>query len=292
MTSAEGSRLVRFASVHRVLQVLVVAGLMLRCSSALRLLKVKAPPTVLYGGVAKLDCQYDLESDSLYAAKWFKDGYEFYRYRPGVGVTTFPVQGVTVNNSESIGATVYLHNLTLQSSGLYNCEISAESPSFQTVIGVKQINVIALPRHGPRIEGARRRYRAAETVNLNCTSGKSKPAPVLRWFINGALVTDSKSQSDITTVRHSDGFETVSRRLQFVGDGRPLRSERGHQSEMRSKCSQCVRDERRKSATGKTAGRPRRRKRRGRRLSVQGPFLHHTTLDERIRGGGLTKTGL
>ncbi|KAH7968285.1 hypothetical protein HPB52_007324 [Rhipicephalus sanguineus] len=213
MTSAEGSRLVRFASVHRVLQVLVVAGLMLRCSSALRLLKVKAPPTVLYGGVAKLDCQYDLESDSLYAAKWFKDGYEFYRYRPGVGVTTFPVQGVTVNNSESIGATVYLHNLTLQSSGLYNCEISAESPSFQTVIGVKQINVIALPRHGPRIEGARRRYRAAETVNLNCTSGKSKPAPVLRWFINGALVTDSKSQSDITTVRHSDGFETVTEDL-------------------------------------------------------------------------------
>nr|XP_050039874.1 cell adhesion molecule 1-like [Dermacentor andersoni] len=216
MTSTEGSRLVRFASAHPVLQVLIVAGLMLQCSSALRLLKVKAPPTVLYGGVAKLDCQYDLESDSLYAAKWFKDGHEFYRYRPGVGVTTFPVQGVTVNNSESIGAAVYLHNLTLQSSGLYNCEISAESPSFQTVIGVKQINVIALPRHGPRIEGARRRYRAAETVSLNCTSGKSKPAPVLRWFVNGALVTDSKSQSDLTTVKHDDGFETVSRRLQFV----------------------------------------------------------------------------
>ncbi|KAH7953853.1 hypothetical protein HPB49_013092 [Dermacentor silvarum] len=216
MTSTEGSRLVRFASVNPVLQVLIVAGLMLQFSSALRLLKVKAPPTVLYGGVAKLDCQYDLESDSLYAAKWFKDGYEFYRYRPGVGVTTFPVQGVTVNNSESIGATVYLQNLTLQSSGLYNCEISAESPSFQTVIGVKQINVIALPRHGPRIEGARRRYRAADTVSLNCTSGKSKPAPVLRWFINGALVTDSNSQSDLTTVKHADGFETVSRRLQFV----------------------------------------------------------------------------
>ncbi|KAL3251286.1 hypothetical protein MRX96_055186 [Rhipicephalus microplus] len=207
MTSAEGSRLVRFASVHRVLQVLLVGGLMLRCSSALRLLKVKAPPTVLYGGVAKLDCQYDLGSDTLYAAKWFKDGNEFYRYRPGVGFTTFPLQGITVNASGSIGATVYLHNLTLQSSGLYNCEISAESPSFQTVIGVKQINVI---------EGARRRYRAADTVNLNCTSGKSKPAPVLRWFINGALVTDSKSQSDLTTVRHSDGFDTVSRRLRFV----------------------------------------------------------------------------
>lgn len=216
MTSAEGSRIVRFASVHRLLQVVIVAGLMLRCSSALRLLKVKAPPTVLYGGVAKLDCQYDLETDSLYAAKWFKDGYEFYRYRPGVGVTTFPVHGVTVNTSESIGATVYLQNLTLQSSGLYNCEISAESPSFQTVIGVKQINVIALPRHGPRIEGARRRYRAAETVSLNCTSGKSKPAPVLRWFINGALVTDPNRQSDLTTVRHADGFETVSRKLQFA----------------------------------------------------------------------------
>ncbi|KAH9373236.1 hypothetical protein HPB48_004981 [Haemaphysalis longicornis] len=189
-----------------------------QCASGLRLLKVKAPPTVLYGGGAKLDCQYDLGSDTLYAAKWFKDGYEFYRYRPSTGATTFPVPGVVVNVSESIGATVYLQNLTLQSSGLYNCEISAEAPSFQTVIGVKQISVIALPMHGPHIQGARKRYRAGETVHLNCTSGKSKPAPVLRWFINGALVTDFKLQSDLRTVQHDDGFQTVSRSLHFAAE--------------------------------------------------------------------------
>ncbi|KAH7932402.1 hypothetical protein HPB51_029310 [Rhipicephalus microplus] len=190
MTSAEGSRLVRFASVHRVLQVLLVGGLMLRCSSALRLLKVKAPPTVLYGGVAKLDCQYDLGSDTLYAAKWFKDGNEFYRYRPGVGVTTFPLQGITVNEGQ-------LQTMSTGPAVLLQC-----APLGLNITGCRLLY--------------RRRYRAADTVNLNCTSGKSKPAPVLRWFINGALVTDSKSQSDLTTVRHSDGFDTVSRRLRFV----------------------------------------------------------------------------
>lgn len=83
---------------------------------------------------------------------------------------------------------------------------------------VNVVSPAALPMHGPHIQGARKRYRAGETVHLNCTSGKSKPAPVLRWFINGALVTDFKLQSDLRTVQHDDGFQTVSRSLHFAAE--------------------------------------------------------------------------
>lgn len=38
------------------------------------------------------------------------------------------------------------------------------------------------------ITGGRPRYNIGDTVNVNCTSGSSKPAAHLAWFINGDQV--------------------------------------------------------------------------------------------------------
>ena len=43
----------------------------------------------------------------------------------------------------------------------------------------------ALPDEGPRITGGRPRYQIGDAVRVNCTSGRSKPAAHLNWFING-----------------------------------------------------------------------------------------------------------
>lgn len=43
----------------------------------------------------------------------------------------------------------------------------------------------ALPDEGPRITGGRPRYQIGDAVRVNCTSGRSKPAALLNWFING-----------------------------------------------------------------------------------------------------------
>lgn len=43
----------------------------------------------------------------------------------------------------------------------------------------------ALPEYGPVISGSRLRYQVGDYVKVNCTSGKSKPAAKLSWFING-----------------------------------------------------------------------------------------------------------
>ena len=49
--------------------------------------------------------------------------------------------------------------------------------------------LIALPKEGPQITGGRPRYQIGDTVRVNCTSGRSKPAAQLMWFINGDQVS-------------------------------------------------------------------------------------------------------
>jgi hypothetical protein len=46
-----------------------------------------------------------------------------------------------------------------------------------------------LPKEGPHIVGEDRQYQIGDTLNLNCTSGKSHPASVLSWFINDEQVS-------------------------------------------------------------------------------------------------------
>lgn len=49
--------------------------------------------------------------------------------------------------------------------------------------------VPAPPDDGPRISGGQDRYKPGDTVNVNCTSGRSKPAVQLAWYINGEQVS-------------------------------------------------------------------------------------------------------
>jgi len=44
---------------------------------------------------------------------------------------------------------------------------------------------LVLPEADPKITGGRARYQIGDRVNVNCTSGRSKPAVKLSWFING-----------------------------------------------------------------------------------------------------------
>ncbi|CAH1404996.1 unnamed protein product [Nezara viridula] len=50
---------------------------------------------------------------------------------------------------------------------------------------------VALPEEGPRISGGKPRYQIGDKVKVNCTSGLSKPAAQLSWYINGEPAKDS-----------------------------------------------------------------------------------------------------
>ncbi|XP_047120360.1 uncharacterized protein LOC124803224 [Schistocerca piceifrons] len=163
-------------------------------ADGLRLLEVRVPVHAVRGQTARLECRFDLEGESLYSVKWYKDGREFYRFVPRdtPPAQLFPLPGVAVEIGNSTSSRVVLRDLTAATSGRYRCEVSGEAPSFQTVSDHGDLLVVALPEEGPRITGGRPRYQIGDTVDVNCTSGRSRPAAQLAWFINGDRVEDER----------------------------------------------------------------------------------------------------
>ena len=50
--------------------------------TAVRLIKESIPSFAIKGEDLLLECPYDLEGDTLYSVKWYKNGQEFYRHIP------------------------------------------------------------------------------------------------------------------------------------------------------------------------------------------------------------------
>ena len=67
----------------------------------LKIIDAGIPVYKLRGEAAELSCTYDLEGETLYSVKWYKDDEEFYRYMPGnlPEQVVYPRPGVTVHVS-------------------------------------------------------------------------------------------------------------------------------------------------------------------------------------------------
>lgn len=74
---------------------------------------------------------------------------------------------------------------------------------------------LVLPEEGPKISGGRSRYQIGDAVNVNCTSGRSKPATHLTWFINGEPANASYLRHYSTFITGREGLETTTLGLQF-----------------------------------------------------------------------------
>ncbi|XP_046387349.1 uncharacterized protein LOC124156915 [Ischnura elegans] len=153
----------------------------------IRLTEFRVPNQILNGQSAILKCNYDLEGDTLYAVKWYKGYYEFFRYLPEdiPHITTFPRPGVNVNVENSTENSLVLSSVDLSSTGRYRCEVASGYPYFHVVHDEGDMMVIDPPKEDPRMVGVHPRYYFGDTVRINCTSGPSKPAAELNWFING-----------------------------------------------------------------------------------------------------------
>ncbi|XP_022255527.1 uncharacterized protein LOC106471194 [Limulus polyphemus] len=153
----------------------------------LQLVSLQLPNVVISGEPAWLNCTYDLETDALYAVKWYKNETEFYRYVPRdvPPAQTYNLPGVYIDLDKSHGGHVYLKATDMDSEGTYRCEASAEAPSFQTVMGEKKMKVYVIPHDGPDIEGIQPKYDVGDNVNVTCRSSPSQPAAIVHWFING-----------------------------------------------------------------------------------------------------------
>ncbi|XP_013101605.2 uncharacterized protein LOC106083240 isoform X1 [Stomoxys calcitrans] len=203
-------------------------------SHSLRLVEVRIPNYVVKGSTAQLECEYALDGESLYSVKWYKDGNEFYRYVPRdmPPAQTFLLPGVSVDVHNSTDIRVVLREVNLQSAGRFRCEVSGEAPSFQTVTEHGDMVVVSLPDQGaPKITGGRPRYQIGDTVRINCTAGRSKPAVQLSWFINGEAAEPHQVRRYDTIISGRDGLETSVLGLQFRVDQHHFRN-----GDMKLKC--------------------------------------------------------
>nr|XP_045607703.1 cell adhesion molecule 2-like [Procambarus clarkii] len=112
---------------------------------------------------------------------------------------------------------VLLRKLTFNSTGVYKCEVSADSPHFHTYEDQSVMVVVELPEQGPTIHGGRSHYRVGDVARLNCTSSKSKPAAQLTWFINEEKVSSPHLVEYYPWVHH-DGLESRRLGLSFTVD--------------------------------------------------------------------------
>ncbi|XP_015116818.1 uncharacterized protein LOC107040990 [Diachasma alloeum] len=190
------------------LMVVLLVVLLQQEVEGLKLLSISIPPYTFKGDNARLVCSYDLESEKLYSVSWYKDNEEFYKYVPSSDRSqhSYQVEGVEVDHHNSNSQKVILKHVTLDSTGVYKCEVSAEAPSFLSVKGKGYMEVIALPNGEPTITSEEKVYASGDILALNCTSGSSFPPARITWFINGIKV---KPDSE-TLVPHRDLVSTIS----------------------------------------------------------------------------------
>ncbi|KAM7352819.1 uncharacterized protein ACRADG_005188 [Cochliomyia hominivorax] len=184
---------------------------------SLTMTEVRIPKHIMRYETATLGCKYDLDGESLYSVKWYKDGFEFYRYVPRdmPPGQVFPLPGVDVDLQNSTDNVVVLNRVTLQSTGRYRCEVSGEAPSFQTVSGHEDMIVVVTPLKGPQITGGQPRYSIGEKVSVNCTSAPSKPICHLSWLINGVHANRSYLRYYEPKIVGREGLEVATLGLEF-----------------------------------------------------------------------------
>ncbi|CAH2076170.1 unnamed protein product, partial [Iphiclides podalirius] len=185
--------------------------------TGLELLELRVPAHVPLGTRASLSCRWKLgPTDVLYSVKWYKDGKEFFRHVPRdvEPRRKFLLPGVDVEQSSPNGSNITLFPAVLETGGRYRCEVSGERPLFPTVSDHADMIIVALPDHGPTITGSRLRYQIGDRVQVNCTSGRSRPATRLAWYINGEAAPAATVLPPLT-FKDEDGLETTSLALDF-----------------------------------------------------------------------------
>ncbi|XP_054721645.1 uncharacterized protein LOC129231373 [Uloborus diversus] len=205
-------------------------------TKAFRIVMLDVPSPTILGESVELTCSYELDDEQLYSVKWYKNDVEFYRYVPNDWPPGqfLPLPGIRVDLSKSGKNSVYLRHVDLNSGGTYRCEISAEAPSFDTAEAEREMKVFVLPSEGPTLTGGNQEYRIGDTVVVNCTSAKSKPAATLRWYINDELV-GPEYETEYSTTLHADGLETSSLGLKFIVNSQHFRN-----GNMKLKCTATI----------------------------------------------------
>ncbi|XP_011865479.1 PREDICTED: uncharacterized protein LOC105560730 isoform X2 [Vollenhovia emeryi] len=158
-----------------------------------------------------MSCRYDLQSDTLYTVKWYK-GSEFFRYVPKElpPIAVFGELGTKVMTNQSDAYRVVLNGVQPNHTGKYRCEVSGDSPSFNTVMVSGYMHVASLPNGRPLLRIEKMRYAVGDTVRGNCTVPSGNPPANVTWTVNGTPVNSSTIKFINETVGDNQQHMTVA----------------------------------------------------------------------------------
>ncbi|XP_076659786.1 uncharacterized protein LOC143363053 [Halictus rubicundus] len=153
---------------------------------------IDIPLAVAAGTTVNMSCRYDLESDTLYTVKWYK-GPEFFRYVPKEmpPIAVFGDLGEKVIKNRSDVHQVVIQDVQPNHTGKYRCEVSGDTPSFNTASDIGYMHVASLPEGEPQIRVEKQRYAVGDTVRGNCTVPSGNPPANVTWTVNGVPVNAS-----------------------------------------------------------------------------------------------------
>ncbi|XP_017759605.1 PREDICTED: uncharacterized protein LOC108550370 isoform X1 [Eufriesea mexicana] len=175
-----------FASLFVILAVFVIGV------RGLRNVSIDMPLAVAAGTTVNMSCRYDLQSDTLYTVKWYK-GPEFFRYIPKEmpPIRVFGELGTRVLQNRSDANRVVLKDVQSNHTGKYRCEVSGDSPTFNTITVFAYMYVANLPNGDPQVRVEKSRYAVGDTVRGNCTVPSGNPPANVTWTVNGVPVNSS-----------------------------------------------------------------------------------------------------
>ncbi|KAJ8917980.1 hypothetical protein NQ315_011433 [Exocentrus adspersus] len=151
------------------------------------------PEVVQRYNSSRLWCSYDLEGQDLYAVKWYRGSYEFYRYTPSEVPSTkvFPIGGITVDESRSNSTQVVLRDIEFNLSGNFSCEVTIDQ-TFITMIDSRTMLVVQLPEYSPKISVSRDPFDYGDTLKANCSTPPSRPRASLKFILNNLIVASTE----------------------------------------------------------------------------------------------------
>ncbi|XP_050309411.1 uncharacterized protein LOC126745564 [Anthonomus grandis grandis] len=153
------------------------------------------PSVVQFNGSSTLSCTYDLEGDGLYSVKWYRGGYEFYRYVPGdtPDIKYFGTGELKPDLTKSNSTQVVLTEIEFNLAGNFSCEVTTDGPNIHTRVDSKSMSVVLLPEHPPQISVGREPLDVGDILKANCTSYPSRPPADLKFILNNLTVNQTNA---------------------------------------------------------------------------------------------------
>ncbi|XP_054273112.1 uncharacterized protein LOC128993320 [Macrosteles quadrilineatus] len=170
----------------KVVSVLLVTGLVVECRMHVSV-HLKVPRYVLLGSHVLLKCEYNVEKDQLHKVEWLKHGHKIFQFVNGrkPPFRNFTLHGAQIDWAQSNEQQVRLKILDFDASGIYSCEVTTETPIYTKASEDEEVTVIKKQIEDPTITYWKTEYTVGERLEVNCTSGQSRPTPEVTWLLNG-----------------------------------------------------------------------------------------------------------